>query len=71
MVKLTDFGLAVMLPVCLTRVTSPKGAKTRIFFEYLAASAAKYRENGVGPPKKGRGPVQNGQGVIGKPILGF
>ena len=26
----------------LTRVTSPKGTKNHIFFEYLAASVAKY-----------------------------
>ena len=49
----------------------PQRGPNPIFFEYLAAGAAKYRKSGEGPLKNGWGPLQNGQGVIDKPIWGF
>ena len=46
---LSIFPLSFFIPVGKhTRVTSPKGAKTRFFFEYLAASAAKYPKKEAG-----------------------
>ena len=48
----------------------PRGPNP-IFFEYLEAIAAEYRENGRGALKKGWVPLQNTRGVIGKPILTY
>ena len=47
-----------------SRVKGACGRQKTHFFEYLAASAAKYREEGWGRFK-------NWQGVIDKPILGL